>query len=325
MKKFLSFPNKRLLFLIFSFLIILILIILGFSFPKGRYGIKPFKTVTYIATQQQYFFNEDKGTKNHTVLFIFLILLAIATVIYLITHPSQILIYTAVIIFLFFVFYIVPQMIKSFNIMDKNLANKHYFEDKPKKEIEEEDDDSEKYFPTDELHKLPVNNQRNSYYTFIVILLFVASLFLLYIVIIFLLKIISRIIQEIKEGTFYLFTGKNKDKKVLVSEISDAINEAIYLIDSKNDIKATIINCYLALLYSVKKYANKPKDPSYTCREFEPTLLSLGLEYNDVEIITNNFEKAKYSKLPLTFSDKETILKSLKNCILKLKKIKNKK
>jgi len=97
------------------------------------------------------------------------------------------------------------------------------------------------------------------------------------------------------------------------------LNDAIDLIDTKNNVKDAIINCYLALLYSVKKYTKKVKDPSLTCREFEPVLLSLDLAFEDIEVLTYSFEKAKYSNKTILEMEKEKVLASLKNCIIKLK------
>ncbi|MFN3410906.1 MAG: hypothetical protein ACK4YF_01950, partial [Exilispira sp.] len=140
----------------------------------------------------------------------------------------------------------------------------------------------------------------------------------------FLINLIKKIISEIKETGLNLFFfnifKKDKSKKILVDEVKTAINEAIDLIDTGNNIKDTIINCYLTLIYSVKKYARESKDPSLTSREFKPILLSLGLYSDDIDNLTYSFERAKYSNQTILLEEKEIVVKSLRNCIKKLKK-----
>ncbi len=317
MKIITKYMNQKTIVFILSASIILILLVLGFSFPKGIYGIKPVKVINYFVKYSPNQSAYDYSSGSFVWLSIFLIVLLVLSIIYLIFHPFQFASYLLAIIFIIGIFLIIPKLFQISKTIEET-PKQEVFENTEKQEIflENQQPDKIKVVPLEE------NENKKSNYTLIIILLSLLIIFSIFVVAIFLVKLISRIIKEIKNGEFYLFSMKDKNKKIFISEIKKVLNETIQLIKDEDNLKSAIINCYIALLYSVKKYAKESKDPSYTCREFIPTFLSIGLELNDIDTITQSFEKAKYSKNPITKEEKDIVIKSLKNCILKLKKIK---
>ena len=312
-KKALFFNNKSILVILFIS-ILFFLILLGFAFPKGISGIKPLKTVTYIAQYITYDFQFTESSNPLKFFKWFVFILAILTIIYFILNPSRAVAYLLAILILLSIFLIIPAIVKFL----ENIENpaKTNFAYKLKNQNIEDTKQNEQ-----QVEVLPYQQKENEkgYKTLYIFLFIFLSAFTLFVVIIFLVNLIKRIILEIKEGKFGFNFFKNRSKKVLINEVQSAINDAIDLIDTKNNVKDAIINCYLALLYSVKKYTKKVKDPSLTCREFEPVLLSLDLAFEDIEVLTYSFEKAKYSNKTILEMEKEKVLASLKNCIIKLK------
>lgn len=307
---------KNLYLAILSIIIIFILLILGFSFPKGIYGIKPLKTITYIVNQQNFQMIDSKSSKPTLFFKIFLIILFVLTIIYFLLHPSRLISYILALLFLVFLFLFLPSILNNinFNESSKNLENKSLTENKSN----DIDDNNEKN--QIEIEPFEYGSKSKDNRLFYILLICFLFLFTFTIVMIFFYNLIKRIIKEIKEGKFSFFSFSKKEKKILINEVKESINTAIHLINTGNSIKDAIINCYIALLYSVKKYAKKSKDPGLTVREFEPILLSIGLEKEDISIICREFEKAKYSNSNIDFNTKEKVLKCLRNCILKLKK-----
>lgn len=316
MKKKTNFFDHKSVLITLSICIIIILLILGLSFPKGITGIKPLKTVTYIVQQNILEFQYTESSKPSNLFKIFIILLIVLTIIYLVLNPSKAVAYIFATIFLISFFLIIPKIIEFLEPTEKlkqitidksaqniNLGNKEDSENK--------------------LEVLPYehNENKSSYKLLYIILYFFLSAITLFVVLIFLINVIKRIIFEIKEGKFGFYCFNKRSKKTLINEISNVMNDTIDLIDTKNNIRDAIINCYLALLYSVKKYAKKIKDPSLTCREFEPVLLSLGLDISDINTLTIYFEKAKYSNSIIQNNEKKIVMNSLKNCVIKLKKM----
>ncbi len=316
MKKITNLFNSRVYLIFLTSIIILILLLLGLSFPEGIYGIKPLKTIMVITKQQQMMLqSQQQADSNNTLLKIFIIVLLIVTILYFILHPSKILSYIIALFILIFIFLIVPSLLRilDYSNAKSETINKSETEKEQKVELEEN-------YPETEVVEEQIQNNNNKSYIFYTILVGILGLFFTFIVLIFLFNLIKRIIKEIKDGNFAFFILKDKKKDTLIKEVNHAINTAISLIDTGDDDKNAIINCYIALIYAVKKYAKKTKDPSLTCREFEPVLVSIGLDINDIDFITGEFEKARYSSLKIDESARKDVVKSLQNCIKKLKR-----
>jgi len=311
------FNNKFPLILIF-FGILFVLILLGQSFPKGIYGIKPIKTVTYIVLPGITQFQNADSDSTNIFIRIFFILLIILTILYLIFNPLKALSYAIAIFILLFIFIALPSLIK---YIDHNKDLNELQKDQQQQEDNkvEEQKNSDEYREYEILPYTPPKNKFN-YKLFYIIISVILIGFTSFFLLLFIINFIKKIMEEIKEGKFSIGFYNKKKKKVLIEEVNRAIYEAIDLIDTGNSVKDAIINCYLALLYSVKKYAKKIKEPGLTSREFEPVLISIGLDKLDIEKITTSFEKAKYSSQTISEDEKNMVLKSLKNCILRLKK-----
>lgn len=315
MKKITNLFNSRVYLIFLTSIIILILLLLGLSFPKGIYGIKPLKTIMVITKQQQMMLQSQQEGGNSSLLKIFVIVLLVVTILYFVLHPSKILSYIIALFILIFIFLIVPSLLRilDYSNAKSETINKSEIEKQQKIELEES-------YPETEVVEEQIQNNNNKSYIFYTILVGILGLFFTFIVLIFLFNLIKRIIKELKDGNFAFFILKDKKKDTLIKEVNLAINTAISLIDTGDDDKNAIINCYIALIYAVKKYAKKTKDPSLTCREFEPVLVSIGLDINDIDFITGEFEKARYSSLKIDESARQNVVKSLQNCIKKLKK-----
>lgn len=315
MKKITNLFNSRVYLIFLTSIIILILLLLGLSFPKGIYGIKPLKTIMVITKQQQMMLQSQQEGGNSSLLKIFVIVLLVVTILYFVLHPSKILSYIIALFILIFIFLIVPSLLRilDYSNAKSETINKSEIEKQQKIELEES-------YPETEVVEEQIQNNNNKSYIFYTILVGILGLFFTFIVLIFLFNLIKRIIKELKDGNFAFFILKDKKKDTLIKEVNLAINTAISLIDTGDDDKNAIINCYIALIYAVKKYAKKTKDPSLTCREFEPVLVSIGLDINDIDFITVEFEKARYSSLKIDESARQNVVKSLQNCIKKLKK-----
>lgn len=310
--------DQKIILIIISSFVLFLLLIIGFSLPKGIYGIKPLKTITVIVNQEQPKIAETATDKKQSTLYIiFVILLLIGVILYLIFNPSRLLSYI-------FAFLIIAGIFLLINfILRFNTYKQIQFTDHPTSEVKSfdflEKINIQPYEEQSTFETLkPKKNPNQLFYIIVVAILI---LFTVIVLGLFLYQVIKRIIKEIKETGFAFFLFKNKHKKTLVTEVKKAMNEAISLLDNNKNIKNAVINCYIALIYAVKKYAKKVKDPSMTSREFEPVLISLGLESSDIDLITSTFEKAKYSKDNLSSEDKDLVNKSLKNCIIKLKNI----
>lgn len=315
MKKITNLFNSRAYLIFLASIIILILLLLGLSFPEGIYGIKPLKTIMVITKQQQMMLQSQQEEGNNSLLKIFIIVLLIVTILYFVLHPSKILSYIIALFILIFIFLIVPSLLRilDYSNTKSETINKSEIEKQQKVELEES-------YPETEVIEEQIQNNNNKSYIFYTILVGILGLFFSFIVTIFIFNLIKRIIKEIKDGNFAFFILKDKKKDTLIKEVNHAINTAISLIDTGDDDKNAIINCYIALIYAVKKYAKKTKDPSLTCREFEPVLASIGLDINDIDFITGEFEKARYSSLKIDEATRQNVVKSLQNCIKKLKR-----
>ncbi|MFN3411172.1 MAG: hypothetical protein ACK4YF_03330, partial [Exilispira sp.] len=222
MKKTKDFISDRFILKFITFAIFFILILLGLILPKGIYGIKLFKTITYIAQKDiyNYSFLESNGSfKFFKILIIFLLIL---TAIYLISSPSKIISYFIAILFLLLLFFVIPSILKSIDYKE-NSEKINLFNDK-KSEIEIQDfKENEKI---DEISFFTEKDNSNRFYLLYIFLLFFIITITLSLILLFLINLIKKIISEIKETGLNLFFfnifKKDKSKKILVDEVRTA-------------------------------------------------------------------------------------------------------
>ena len=305
--------SQKLIFIILSLSIFFLLILLGFQLPSGVTGIKPIKITSYIVNSQMSQYNLKDTDKSWNIIYrISLLILLLFTIIYLIMNPKKIVSYILT-IFLFFLFFVGLPFIQSF------LDSHFKLLDLEKQSIEKLPEPVEQ--PVEpEIKPLEDMSDKSKTILLIIasILLFISGLFFLYFLIRFIISFTKEFIKDLKDSF-----GKRR-KVVKIEKTKETIKtimlEAFHKIETGNNLRDSILNCYSALIYAANRFASIVKSPDSTAREFEYTLVYIGLEKTYIETLTNLFEKARYSDLPLTEDDKQNALLAFQSCIKALKK-----
>jgi Txe/YoeB family toxin of Txe-Axe toxin-antitoxin module len=105
------------------------------------------------------------------------------------------------------------------------------------------------------------------------ILLFISGLFFLYFLIRFIISFTKEFIKDLKDSF-----GKRR-KVVKIEKTKETIKtimlEAFHKIETGNNLRDSILNCYSALIYAANRFASIVKSPDSTAREFEYLLCIL--------------------------------------------------
>ncbi|HQQ20074.1 MAG TPA: DUF4129 domain-containing protein [Exilispira sp.] len=305
--------SQKLIFIVLSLSIFFLLILLGFQLPSGVTGIKPIKITSYIVNSQisQYELKETDESWKVFYKISFLILL-LFTIIYLIMNPKKIVSYIITLILLLLFFIGLP-FIQSFLNLHFTQPDLGKLDNEESSEIENQQTELE-VKPMEDIG----DKSKTTLLLIASILLFIAGSFFLYILIRFIIGFVKEFVRDLKENH-----GK-KRTVVKIEKAKETIKsiflEAFHKIQTGNDLRDSILNCYSALIYAANRFANVVKSPDSTAREFEYTLVYIGLEKTYIETLTNLFEKARYSNLPLTEDDKQNALLAFQSCIKALKK-----